>query len=75
MRTDPEAQKALYNDLTLKQVGERLGLSTEHVLALGEAGDLEIHDYRLPRAKRGVYRVSAQSVEKLRSTRVVKRSA
>jgi hypothetical protein len=72
MRTDSETQHALYNDLTLKEAAERLGVSAELVLALGEAGEVEVRDYRLKGAKRGVYRVSAASVDKLRAKRLVK---
>jgi len=69
VRTDPDLQRALYNDLTLSTVAARLSISTELVLALGESGELEITDYRLPGAKRGVYRVSAESVEAFRGRR------
>lgn len=69
MRTDPEIQRALYNDLTLQEAGQRLGLSTEYLLELGAAGELEVMDYRMPGAKRGVYRVSEASVDALRDKR------
>lgn len=75
MRTNPEVQTALYNDLTLKDVADRLGISVEQVLGLGEVGELEVRDYRLPGSKRGVYRVSASSVDALRSRRVMKAAA
>ena len=71
MRTDPNLQHALYNDLTLGVVARRLSISAEHVLALGESGELEITDYRLPGALRGVYRVTAESVEAFRMRRRV----
>lgn len=63
MRTNPEVQRVLYNWITVQEAGARLGgLSDEHVLALGRTKELRVADYRLPGAKRGVYRVDPESV-------------
>ena len=71
MRTNPEVQRLMYKWVSLKEAGESLGVTPEHVLALGEAGELEISDMRLPGSKRGVYRVNPDSVETFRSKRRV----
>lgn len=75
MRTTPDRARALYNDLTLQEAAKRLGVSAEHIMALGMAGEIEIRDYRLPGGKRGVYRVNEKTVEALRDNRVMKASA
>lgn len=71
MRTDPDIQKALYNWITLQEAGRRLSVTPDHVLALAEAGQLVVEDYRIPGAKRGVYRVDPESVETFRADRRV----
>lgn len=51
-----------YTWITLKDAAKRLTVEREHVLALGEAGELEIADLRIPGRSRGVYRVNPESV-------------
>lgn len=66
MRTTPETSRILYNWITLQQAAKQLGgMSADHVLALGELGELEIIDLRLPDAKRGMYRVNPDGIPKL----------
>jgi hypothetical protein len=67
--TSPEAQRLLYNGITVQATAKILGISTEHVLKLGRAGELEIADLRAPGAERGVYRVDPQTVEAFRVRR------
>lgn len=65
MRTADQEQK-LYTFITTMAAAERLGgITPEHVVALGDSGELEVVDLRLPGAKRGLYRVNAASVDAL----------
>ena len=74
-RTNAAEQQALYNRITLKEAGRRLGLTPEYVLALAKAGELDVIDLRMPGAARGVYRVAPASVDALIDRRRTKKSA
>lgn len=63
MRTNPAVQGVLYTWITVQEAGARLGgVSDEHVLALGRLKEIKVSDFRLPGARRGVYRVDPESV-------------
>lgn len=72
-RTNASEQRELYNRITAQEAAKRLAVTPDHVLALGEAGELDVVDLRRPGAQRGVYRVAPASVdvllEKRRTTR------
>lgn len=61
MRTN-ERDVIDYTWITVQDAARRLTVAPEHVLALGEAGELEVADLRLPGRSRGVYRVNPESV-------------
>jgi hypothetical protein len=63
VRTNPEYQHAAYNWIGLPEAARRLGVKPDHVLALGGAGEVEVEDFRLPGAARGVYRINPASVD------------
>lgn len=71
MRTNPEVQQLLYNWVSLRKAAASLGVSEEHALALGKAGEITIADLRLPGSKKGVYRVDPESVEAFRLKRLL----
>lgn len=64
-RTNPAEQRELYNRITVRDAARRLGVSQDHVLALGVSGELDVVDLRRPGAARGVYRVAPASLEAL----------
>lgn len=70
-RTNAAEQKMLFAWLTLTKAAELLGISTDHALDLGKAGELEIADLRRLGAKRGIYRVNPDSIEIFRVKRRV----
>jgi hypothetical protein len=61
--------------ITLNDAAKRLTVEREHVLALGEAGELEIADLRLPGRSRGVYRVDPNSVTAFLARRTTRPNA
>lgn len=64
MRTNPDAQRVLYNWITVQEAGVRLGgVTDEHVLDLGKAREIRVTDLRKPGAVRGVYRVDPATVD------------
>ncbi len=64
MRTSAQFQ-ALYQWVTIQEAAKRLGgVGSAHVLELGRQKLIRVTDLRLPGAKRGVYRVDPESVQR-----------
>ena len=70
-RTNAKEQRELYSRIPATDAAKRLGISVEHLLELGRAGEIDILDLRRPGSPRGVYRVAPASLEEFAASRRV----